>query len=444
MKKRIFSLLLVLILALGLSMPAAAFENHDKLYVAISEMDNDRLLEQGTSTLPTLSEQYQFDFRVDIVDTVEDNTIAEYAQIFYEQYEYGYGENKDGVLLMIQVTDWGDSVDIVDYYVYGNGKGAELLSTADTTLMFDTLDMMLIRSDMLYADAGEVCADAVDIYTSTMVSLAANSAVAEELPEDLLIAPNPNASAPAEQEQVGAYIMDNAALLSDGERILLESRAQNLAETYGCGAYILTVDTMDGTECRQYAEDYYTQNNLGVGDYRNGILFLVCMDTRDYVTVTYGHDPKDFSEYGNGILAFTDAGIAELEENVVSHLSDGNYNDAFTAYLNACEENLAYYAEHGEGREPADLMGTLIRLAIMILVPLAIALAVCLVLRSQMKTARAATAAGDYIPRDSFALTAQRDQFLHTTTHREKIEKDSDSSSSVSSSGFGGSSGGKF
>ena len=443
MKKRIFSLLLVLILALGLSMPAAAFEDHDYLYVAVSDMDNERLLEQGTSTLPNVSELYQLDIRVDIVDTVEDNTLAEYAQIFYEQYEYGYGENKDGVLLMIQVDDWGDGVDIVDYYVYGSGKGEALLATADADPMFDTLSMILLRTDLLYADAGEVCADAVDIYTSTMVSLAANSAVAEEMPEDLLIAPNPNASAP-EQVQSGAFIMDEATLLTDGERILLESRAQSLSETYDCGIYVLTVDTMNGADCRQFAENYYTENNLGVGDYRNGILFLVCMDTRDYVTVTYSHDPKDFSEYGNGILAFTDAGIAELEENVVSHLSDGNYNDAFTAYLNACEENLAYYAEHGEGREPADLMGTLIRLAIMILVPLAIALAVCLVLRSQMKTARAATAAGDYIPRDSFALTAQRDQFLHTTTHREKIEKDSDSSSSVSSSGFGGSSGGKF
>lgn len=251
---------------------------------------------------------------------------------------------------------------------------------------------------------------------------------------------------PAAAYEESNFIMDSAGLLSDEQRLVLENQAQYLSETYGCGVYALTVDTMYGAERRQFAEDFYIENDLGVGDYRNGILFLVCMDTRDYVTVTYGRNPSNTTQYGSGILAFTDAGIAQMEEDVVPQLSDGDYDEAFEIYLDTCEEYLTYYAEHGEGKVPADSGDILMRLAIVILVPLLIALIVCLILRSQMKTAKAATGAGDYIPQESFALTAKRDRFIHTTRHREKIERSSGSGSgsSVSSSGFGGSRGGKF
>ena len=115
MKKRIFALAMVLVMALGLMIPAAAFEDHNYLYVAVSEMDNQRFVEQGETTLPALSDQLQCSLRVDIVDTTEDETLEDYAQIFYDQYGYGDDHDGNGALLMIQVEDLGGSVDIVDY-----------------------------------------------------------------------------------------------------------------------------------------------------------------------------------------------------------------------------------------------------------------------------------------------------------------------------------------
>ena len=342
---------------------------------------------------------------------------------------------------MIQVEDLSGSVDIVDYTVMGNGHGEELLSRADSALLFQSLDLTLTGSNLDYDSAGILCADAVDTYAGMMSLL-------------LEQAPNVPVYTESELQQMAeatsaaaslSYILDNAGLLSEAQQTALEEQAQNLAEAYDCGVYVLTVDTMDGAERREFAEKFYTENHLGVGDYRNGILFLVSMDTRDYVTVTYGRNPGNPTEYGTGILAFTDAGIA-MEEEVVPLLSAGDYSGAFETYLATCEGYLAYYAEHGEGEAPADGSSVLIRLAIGVLVPLLIALTVCLILRSQMKTARAATTAKEYIPKDSFVLTARRDQFIHTSRHREKIQKNSGSGSgsTVSSSGFGGSKGGKF
>ena len=62
-------------------------------------------------------------------------------------------------------------------------------------------------------------------------------------------------------------------------------------------------------------------------------------------------------------------------------------------------------------------------LILVIFFSLLIAFIVCMALRSQMKTAKIATTAKDYIPKGGFKLTAQGDVFLYKTTSRRKIEK---------------------
>lgn len=445
MKKRIVTLLLALLLAFSMTVPAGASEQYDHLFLALSELNNARLEEQGTKTLPNLSEENQFDLRVDIVDGTEDQSLKEYAKTFYELYEYGYGENKDGALLMIQVKDNGGSVDIVDHTVIGEGRGAAILDSDDSAVLRQMLGLMFLESeDLGYTEAGELCADAVDIFSSLILGFV-QEAPAEAVHDHDHDHDHESIALPSTDELSGAYIMDNAALLTDDQQLTLETQAQGIAEEYDCGVYVLTVDTMNGAERREFAEEFYKKNHLGEGASRNGILFLVSMDTRDYVTVTYGRSPEKDTVYTTGIMAFTDKGIAEMEDAVVPSLSDGDYYGAFETYLNTCEEYLRYYAEKGKGMNPVDIGEIMVRLAIVVLVPLAIALAVCLILRSRMKTAKAATGAREYIPKESFAVTARRDQFVHTSRHREKIERSSSgSNSSVSSSGFGGSGGGKF
>ena len=247
------------------------------------------------------------------------------------------------------------------------------------------------------------------------------------------------ASDPAE------FIMDYAGIMTSEKARELEHRAMTLGETYGCGVYVLTVNSMGGQQSRDFAKDFYLENDLGLGDFRNGILFLVAMETRDYVTVTYGRDTEAPSEYGIGILAFTDAGIMELEDDVVYYLSEGDYDEAFETYVSTCEEYLSYYQANGEGKEPGASAADLIMLAIALGAALLIALVVCLVLLSQMKTAKSAREASDYISGEGLELTGQRDQYTHTTRQQHKIEKSSGSGGSkVDSSGFGGSRGGKF
>ncbi len=255
-------------------------------------------------------------------------------------------------------------------------------------------------------------------------------------------------------------IQDYAGLLTDDEVNTLEAKAEEISTEYDCGTYVLTVDSLDGKSRRDYAKDYYKEHDLGSGDYKNGILFLIAMETREYVTVTYGRDPNDSSNYGAGILAFSDSDISYLEDQVVPYLSDGDYAGAFDTYLDLCQTELWDYEQYGggevytEGDQEYALDDTVypwyhylgpVHIAIIILVPLIIALVICLIFRSQMKTARKATQAGAYVVKDSFVVTAAQDNFLRTERSERYIAHDDDSSgSSVDSDGFGGSSGGTF
>ena len=72
-------------------------------------------------------------------------------------------------------------------------------------------------------------------------------------------------------------------------------------------------------------------------------------------------------------------------------------------------------------------MDPTVKLFVVILVPLVIALLICLFWRSKMKTARIARTADNYIPANGFILTVQMDTFMYRTTTRIKIQQSSSS-----------------
>lgn len=471
MRKWISKLTLTLLLAAAFTLSAFAFQDHGNTYTAIDALDSDRFAAQGETSLPALSDQYALGLHVDIVNDLEDYSIYDYAALFYEQYGYGYGAGQDGALLMIYALDRGGSVDLMDYCVYGQGLGADVLDTEDAANLYAALDLILQGTGLSYEDARDSCADAVDAFYANMALLVAaqsssaplQSPVLPEGPADetAMQSSAEAASAPAQtvsptgaatedgpETALYSLILDEAGLLTDVQKLRLEDQAQKIAAKYDCNPYVLTVASLDGAAPREFAKTYYQEHRLGNGDFRNGILFLVAMDSRDYVTITYGRDPSDSQAYGVGILAFTDYGISKLEEDVVPALSDGDYAAAFRTYLTDCETYLSYYSQgkafdKGSRLPGAPLFST-VQILIIIFVPLLIALIVCLIFLAQMKTAKKAAGAGNYLVDDSFQLTDTRDDYIRTTRSRRKIERDNSGGSSVDSDGFGGSGGGKF
>lgn len=240
------------------------------------------------------------------------------------------------------------------------------------------------------------------------------------------------AAAPLVRDEMGLFDADTYSQL--------EASAEAASDGHDCDVYFLVVDSIGDTDQRQYAKDYYLANGLGSGSEQSGILFLLAVGSRKYVTITYG----------GGVTAFTDYRIEQIEDEVVPMLSDGDYADAAQTYIDLCADTLDFYAENGEpldyDNDPDGDLG-IFGILIVVGIPSLIAAIVCSILYAQMKTAKRKTEADDYIGA-GLKLRVQRDHYTHTD--RVEVydppheESSSSGGSSVDSDGFGGSSGGSF
>ena len=111
------------------------------------------------------------------------------------------------------------------------------------------------------------------------------------------------AAAPLVRDEMGLFDADTYSQL--------EASAEAASNGHDCDVYFLVVDSIGDTDQRQYAKDYYLANGLGSGSEQSGILFLLAVGSRKYVTITYG----------GGVTAFTDYRIEQIEDAVVPYLS---------------------------------------------------------------------------------------------------------------------------
>ena len=157
----------------------------------------------------------------------------------------------------------------------------------------------------------------------------------------------------------------------------MEQKAQDASAGHGVNVYLLTVSDIGGQNVREFAKDWYRDYDLGYGEGKSGILFLIALDSRDYVTITYG----------GGVTAFTDYRIAQIEDKIVPMLSDGSYYKASDTYIEMCADTLDFYADKGapldSGNDPAKGW---IKWVFVFVIPLAVASIVCGIFYAQMKT----------------------------------------------------------
>lgn len=98
--------------------------------------------------------------------------------------------------------------------------------------------------------------------------------------------------------------------------------------------YFLVVNDIGDANQRDFAKNYYVNNGLGSGEDKSGILFLLAVGSRKYVTITYG----------GGVTAFTDYRIEQMEDDIVPKLSDGDWAGAAGTYIEMADYTLDYYA----------------------------------------------------------------------------------------------------
>jgi len=237
------------------------------------------------------------------------------------------------------------------------------------------------------------------------------------------------------------FVTDFTGSLTENQKGRLNERAERISAQYRCDVAIIIVNNMEGySNAELYAEDFFTWNSFGYGSDSSGVMLLLSLEERN--------GGRDFAliAKGFGNTAFTDYGKEVIERQILPHLRGNRFNEAFTIFLDKAEEFLSMardgtpFDRHTDPN--AEGTSILIKLAVVIFIPLIVAFLICSVWKSQMKTARVAATACNYIPPGGFQLTGSADTFLYRTVTRTKIQqKSSSGGTTVNSRGFSGRSG---
>ena len=439
MKRTITALLTALLLALSLCVPAAASVEYGSIFDETEELGSAELTYQGEQKLPQLAKNLGIDLRVDVFtdEGLEpDDTVSDIATFIYGNYDYGLGEDKEGVsltLLMKTQPDGSYALAENDWCVYA--------------FLSETRGSSQELSDAVYAAIKPyMAAQAWNGEDMTMSSTALSQAVDAMMKaaSDYILAncPPDNSGEVTETqtpEQTGVdmkYIFDNSDLLTFDEWEKLEARAADISKRHGCGVYVAFVDDFTeygyGNDVYKTTYQLYHANELGMGENRDGIIILLSMADRDYAMFVYGENAeKAFDKYGQ----------EQLEDTFLGYFGDNDWYNGVSSYLDTCDEYLTLAEEGNPVRK-----NTLPMYIIVVVASCAISGFICLMLKQRMQTVHKKVEANEYVADGGLQLTEQYDRYTHTTETRSKINNDSDSGGGTSSCSGGGGSGrsGKF
>lgn len=143
--KRIFALLLAVLLCAALVLPvcAADIPRFTDSAGLVSESEAAALNEK----LDALSAQYNFDFAVVTMPTLNGSDPGESAEYIFYQYGFGTGINRDGILLLISMEDR-------DWYIYNSDIiSADARQYIADAMLSDLSAGSYVRAFTAYADA---------------------------------------------------------------------------------------------------------------------------------------------------------------------------------------------------------------------------------------------------------------------------------------------------
>lgn len=431
MNKKFTALLMALLLALSLCVPAAASVEYGSIFDETEELGSAELTYQGEQKLPQLAKNLGIDLRVDVFtdEGLEpDDTVSDIATFIYGNYDYGLGEDKEGVsltLLMKTQPDGSYALAENDWCVYA--------------FLSETRGSSQELSDAVYAAIKPyMAAQAWNGEDMTMSATALSQAVDAMMKaaSDYILAncPPDNSGEVTETqtpEQTGVdmkYIFDNSDLLTFDEWEKLEARAADISQRHGCGVYVAFVDDFTeygyGNDVYKTTYQLYHANELGMGENRDGIIILLSMAERDYAMFVYG----TYAE-----TAFNSYGQEKLEKAFLGNFKEDDWYGGVSNYLSTCDEYLTRADAGKPVRESPALL-----IAIAVVASCLLSGAICLFLKRSMKTVHQKVEANEYVAPGGLQLSKQYDRYTHTTEVRSKISSSDDSSSSGTSSCSGG------
>ncbi|WP_461256310.1 TPM domain-containing protein [Treponema sp. R80B11-R83G3] len=228
-------------------------------------------------------------------------------------------------------------------------------------------------------------------------------------------------------------VVDNANILSSWEKDNLKSLISSISSMYDFDLVIVTENDIGAASPMAYADDFFDYKGYGLGQDRDGCLFLLVTGSRDYW----------FSTSGTGIKIYTSTAIQKLKDDIVKLLRKGSYYDAFQAFLNDSKEFLALNARGGRSYNFFHRWNY-VSVLVAWLASLLIGFMVVQSWKRKMNTALPQTQAAAYVVPGSLAFNVKTETFLYSIVNKSARSDDnsrgggSHTSSSGRSHGGGG------
>lgn len=158
MKKKILSILFVIILCLATAIPAYAadwegFASEHYCVIDDAGLLSDADREALENKIDEIRHKHSLDITILTVDSLEGLSAQDYGDYFYEIAELGYGENWDGVLLLVSIED-------SDWHITTCGHGITVFTDAGIDYIGDQI--VPYMSDGDFAGAFDTFADLCD------------------------------------------------------------------------------------------------------------------------------------------------------------------------------------------------------------------------------------------------------------------------------------------
>ena len=310
MTKKIFAILIAVIVCLSMALSASAYTSQ-YVYDPEYHLSDSELVDLNNYAS---SIEYQSGYAL-IFCIISDNggmTNEEYAEEAY----YSYTDSKDAVVFVHNETE-----KVYNYYIAGDEKGIFSEAVIDAMrVAYDTNESYYGGIMGFYA-AAETALEAPAYNTAPMGGNAVTNA------------PDSYVTEFEKVERTLPLVVDQADIIPDDVENALLTRCETIATEYEMEVAIVTTNDFEGKSAEAYADDFYDFNGYGYGENDDGMLVVYKPGeegVREIWITTHG---KGSSVFFQGIR---EGIIADMKD----YLIEEDYDKAFNMYLDRAEEQL--------------------------------------------------------------------------------------------------------
>lgn len=163
MKKRVLALALVLMMSILLVIPAIAAQGQKPVLYDFAQLLSDQEAAEVSGKLELIREKFSVEVIVYTANTTQNIPHDRFARIIFDEENFGLGEDRDGILLLIDMDPMNRG-----WYIYGRGLGADAMTNYDIEEVGELIVPDL--KDGNYANAFKIFADECEMRVDVAIN----------------------------------------------------------------------------------------------------------------------------------------------------------------------------------------------------------------------------------------------------------------------------------